>query len=128
MSQARAHLFCCYHIQGRLLAGVGRLLRIYDLGKKKLLRKCENKVPISSLSTVYKIFTSKQFLISSQNIGLVRLRIHRIKQIKLCSMSLFRARKWSIILAVRFFIQEGFTTENLSLPRQNRSTLYSKGT
>jgi splicing factor 3B subunit 3 len=30
--------------QGRLLAGVGRVLRIYDLGKKKLLRKCENKV------------------------------------------------------------------------------------
>ncbi len=30
--------------RGRALAGVGRLLRIYDLGKKKLLRKCENKV------------------------------------------------------------------------------------
>ena len=30
--------------QGRLLVGVGRLLRIYDIGKKKLLRKCENKV------------------------------------------------------------------------------------
>lgn len=29
--------------QGRLLAGVGRILRVYDLGKKKLLRKCENK-------------------------------------------------------------------------------------
>jgi len=29
--------------QGRLLIGVGNLLRIYDLGKKKLLRKCENK-------------------------------------------------------------------------------------
>lgn len=29
--------------QGRLLVGVGHLLRIYDLGKKKLLRKCENK-------------------------------------------------------------------------------------
>lgn len=29
--------------QGRLLVGVGRILRIYDLGKKKLLRKCENK-------------------------------------------------------------------------------------
>ncbi len=29
--------------QGRLLAGVGKALRIYDLGKKKLLRKCENK-------------------------------------------------------------------------------------
>ena len=30
--------------KGRVLIGVGRLLRIYDLGKKKLLRKCENKV------------------------------------------------------------------------------------
>jgi len=28
---------------GRLLAGVGKVLRIYDLGKKKMLRKCENK-------------------------------------------------------------------------------------
>ena len=36
-------------LQGRVLAGVGRLLRIYDLGKKKLLRKCENKVRISSV-------------------------------------------------------------------------------
>lgn len=30
--------------QGRLVAGVGRALRIYDMGKKKLLRKTENKV------------------------------------------------------------------------------------
>ncbi len=29
--------------QGRLLVGVGQVLRIYDLGKRKLLRKCENK-------------------------------------------------------------------------------------
>ncbi|XP_041377174.1 splicing factor 3B subunit 3-like [Gigantopelta aegis] len=29
--------------QGRALIGVGRYLRVYDLGKKKLLRKCENK-------------------------------------------------------------------------------------
>lgn len=29
--------------QGRLLVGCGRILRIYDLGKKKMLRKCENK-------------------------------------------------------------------------------------
>lgn len=29
--------------QGRLLVGVGNILRIYDLGKKKMLRKCENK-------------------------------------------------------------------------------------
>lgn len=30
--------------QGRAMVGVGKLLRIYDMGKKKLLRKCENKV------------------------------------------------------------------------------------
>ena len=35
--------------QGRVLIGVGKNLRVYDLGKKKLLRKCENKV--SKLST-----------------------------------------------------------------------------
>lgn len=29
--------------QGRLLAGVGNILRLYDVGKKKLLRKCENR-------------------------------------------------------------------------------------
>lgn len=29
---------------GKLAAGIGHILRIYDLGKKKLLRKCENKV------------------------------------------------------------------------------------
>ena len=29
--------------QGRLMAGVGRALRIYDIGKKRLLRKAENK-------------------------------------------------------------------------------------
>jgi splicing factor 3B subunit 3 len=30
--------------QGRLVAGVGKGLRLYDMGKKKLLRKVENKV------------------------------------------------------------------------------------
>ncbi|KAG6812703.1 pre-mRNA-splicing factor rse1 [Tricholoma furcatifolium] len=40
--------------QGRLVAGVGKALRIYDIGKKKLLRKVENKTfssPIVSLAT-----------------------------------------------------------------------------
>jgi splicing factor 3B subunit 3 len=31
----------CY--KGRLIAGVRNCLRVYELGKKKLLRKCENK-------------------------------------------------------------------------------------
>jgi len=40
--------------QGKLVAGVGKALRIYDLGKKKLLRKAENKTfggAIVTLST-----------------------------------------------------------------------------
>ncbi|KAF8907837.1 CPSF A subunit region-domain-containing protein [Gymnopilus junonius] len=40
--------------QGRLAAGVGKALRIYDIGKKKLLRKVENKTfttAIVSLAT-----------------------------------------------------------------------------
>ncbi|KAF7971621.1 hypothetical protein HWV62_20728 [Athelia sp. TMB] len=40
--------------QGRLVAGVGKSLRIYDIGKKKLLRKVENKTfacAIVSLNT-----------------------------------------------------------------------------
>ncbi|KAF9970712.1 pre-mRNA-splicing factor rse1 [Actinomortierella ambigua] len=35
--------------QGRLLAGVGNVLRIYDLGKRKLLRKCENRAMPTSI-------------------------------------------------------------------------------
>ena len=37
--------------QGRLLVGVGRLMRIYDIGKKKMLRKCENKVRMTCSET-----------------------------------------------------------------------------
>ncbi|CAH7667624.1 CPSF A subunit region-domain-containing protein [Phakopsora pachyrhizi] len=40
--------------QGKLAAGIGKALRIFDLGKKKLLRKVENKsfsTAISTLST-----------------------------------------------------------------------------
>ncbi|KAF1317873.1 Pre-mrna-splicing factor rse1, partial [Globisporangium splendens] len=35
------HAMC--EFQGRLLVSVGKALRIYDLGKKKMLRKCENR-------------------------------------------------------------------------------------
>lgn len=34
---------CLMEFQGRLVAGIGRCLRMYDLGKRKLLKKCENK-------------------------------------------------------------------------------------
>lgn len=37
--------------QGRLVAGVGKALRIYDMGKKKLLRKAENTVSFIILSS-----------------------------------------------------------------------------
>uniref|UniRef100_A0A8C5EZ87 Splicing factor 3B subunit 3 n=1 Tax=Gouania willdenowi TaxID=441366 RepID=A0A8C5EZ87_GOUWI len=41
--------------QGRALVGVGKLLRIYDMGKKKLLRKCENKHIPNLVSGIYTI-------------------------------------------------------------------------
>lgn len=41
--------------QGRLAAGIGKSLRIYDMGKKKLLRKVENKV------RQYKSISSKRY-------------------------------------------------------------------
>ncbi len=30
-------------VQGRLLVGCGPILRLYEMGRKKLLRKCEYK-------------------------------------------------------------------------------------
>ncbi len=36
---------CMVPFAGRLLIGVGNLLRLYDLGQKRLLRKCEIKFP-----------------------------------------------------------------------------------
>jgi len=45
--------------QGRLLVGLGNSLRIYDMGKKKLLRKCENKnFPNNIMSISTQVFTS----------------------------------------------------------------------
>lgn len=38
--------------QNRLAVGIGRILRIYDLGKKRLLRKCESKQIPNFISTV----------------------------------------------------------------------------
>lgn len=38
---------------GKLLAGVGKALRLYDLGKMKLLRKSENKVSLDETFDLY---------------------------------------------------------------------------
>jgi len=39
--------------KGRLLVGMGPILRIYDLGKRRLLRKCENKNFPNFITTIY---------------------------------------------------------------------------
>ena len=44
--------------QGRLVVGVGKSLRIYDIGKKKLLWKVENKVHVQ-------FSTASSFLLTS---------------------------------------------------------------
>ncbi|KAA8534276.1 hypothetical protein F0562_031793 [Nyssa sinensis] len=38
--------------QGRLLAGIGPVLRLYDLGKRRLLRKCENKLFPNTITSI----------------------------------------------------------------------------
>lgn len=48
--------------QGRLVAGVGKSLRLYDMGKKKLLRKVENKV---SRAVDHALFTADLFIFPS---------------------------------------------------------------
>lgn len=36
--------------QGRLLVGIGSYVRLYELGKKKLLKKCETKKLTSTVT------------------------------------------------------------------------------
>lgn len=55
----------CFEVIGnRLVAGVGCILRVYDLGKKKLLIKCENRKFQSSVNRIKtdgsRIFASDQ--------------------------------------------------------------------
>ncbi|GAU95977.1 hypothetical protein RvY_07491 [Ramazzottius varieornatus] len=47
--------------QGRVAVGMGRLLRLYDLGKKKLLRKCESK-QIPNMITDVKTMGSRLYV------------------------------------------------------------------
>lgn len=42
--------------QGRVIIGIGRILRLYDIGKKKLLRKCENKVNDTCLFLIEHVY------------------------------------------------------------------------
>ncbi|XP_077216205.1 spliceosome-associated protein 130 A [Tasmannia lanceolata] len=39
--------------QGRLLAGIGSVLRLYELGKRRLLRKCENKLFPNTIISIH---------------------------------------------------------------------------
>jgi splicing factor 3B subunit 3 len=58
--------------QGRLVAGVGKALRIYEIGKKKLLRKAENKVSIHQhclftlLTFAFQIFSTAIVSLNTQ--------------------------------------------------------------
>ena len=41
---------CMIAFDGRLLVGIGSILRLYDVGKKKLLRKCETRIQTHAIS------------------------------------------------------------------------------
>jgi splicing factor 3B subunit 3 len=40
------------HFQGRLLVGIGKTLRLYEMGKRQLLRKCEMRGLPSFVKTI----------------------------------------------------------------------------
>lgn len=63
--------------QGRLVAGVGNALRIYDIGKKKLLRKVENKVSGHLLSLEPQTHLVVDLLIPDHHIGNSGFADHR---------------------------------------------------
>jgi len=58
--------------QGKVLIGVGKLLRLYDLGKKKMLRKSENKhiphiivgIQSSAIALLYPMFKKASILLN----------------------------------------------------------------
>ena len=61
--------------QGRLLVGVGNILRLYDLGKKQLLRKCEVRVGnmITSIHTL-----GDRIYVGDVSDGFYFLKYHRV--------------------------------------------------
>lgn len=63
--------------QGRVLIGVGKLLRLYDLGKKKLLKKCENKTIQNFIVTVNTI--GNRIIVSDVQESYYFLRYKRIE-------------------------------------------------
>lgn len=58
--------------QGRLVAGVGKALRVYEIGKKKLLRKAENKVSMhpshmfTPLTCIFQTFSTAIVSLNTQ--------------------------------------------------------------
>ena len=43
-----------FPLYGKVLIGIGNCVRIYDLGKKKLLKKCETKVRCVGVRPTYR--------------------------------------------------------------------------
>jgi splicing factor 3B subunit 3 len=65
--------------QGRVVAGVGKALRIYEMGKKRLLRKVENKVCMCHIisATCVSHFILTDFRIGHHDTQHARVTNHR---------------------------------------------------
>lgn len=61
--------------QGRLLAGVGPVLRLYDLGKRRLLRKCENKLFPNSITSI-QTYRDRIYVGDMQEVCLLNIYIY----------------------------------------------------
>ena len=69
------HRYALCEFQGRLLVGVGNILRLYDLGKKQLLRKSEVRVGnmITSIHTL-----GDRIYVGDVSDGFYFLKYHRV--------------------------------------------------
>ncbi|KAL3318033.1 Splicing factor 3B subunit 3 [Cichlidogyrus casuarinus] len=61
--------------QGRLLVAVGKKLRLYDLGKKKLLKKCENRFIPNMITNICSV--GSRIMVSDGQESVFWIKFHR---------------------------------------------------
>ena len=78
--------------QGKLLVGIGNTLRLYDLGKRKLIRKCENS---EFASSIHSIHTSGQRIYVSDVSQSMFFCVYRRPENAIAVVALDKVPRWA---------------------------------
>ncbi|KAL7057635.1 hypothetical protein AAHC03_016375 [Spirometra sp. Aus1] len=84
--------------KGRLLAAVGHRLRLYDMGKKKLLKKCENKHFPNLINGIYSV--GNRVIVTDVQEGVFWVRYRPRSDNQLVIFADDASPRWIIHLAV----------------------------